>query len=404
MSRRPTGSPRRALAAVLLIAATTMLAACGGGGGGGDEGDDALPTEPPPATLQLLPSATPRATATATPGGEDEDAASTGGPAALPADPEAVIVQLARIEHSAWEPAIKGQMAPHFSLQANGFAVFQSAFGESLDGWYQSAILPHEAEALLRTLVDDIGVLELAASRPEEPLAFTFDAEGEPEGCGAYGVIFVQSAQRKGRLVISECELEAPEGPDAEALTELNEVVNVLESWKNIVDHAALAPPPTEEAGSRRPTADLSDVPPEGLPDAFRSLIGFYSPIRQPYTPDSVVAFGTRARSSIPSDALRVTWPITPLLGMAFDADYGADPAELRLVPPDSTAVLREELIFHRARPASFWGPLWEDPEGAAGSDDLLYSVGVRPSVPGGNEVILDYAYSVPRRGIGIGR
>jgi hypothetical protein len=89
---------------------------------------------------------------------------------------------------------------------------------------------------------------------------------------------------------------------------------------------------------------------------------------------------------------------------MAFDADYGAEPAELILQQPDSAAVLREELIFHRARPASFWGPLWEDPAGAPGSDGLLYSVGVRPSVPGGNEVILDYAYTVPRRGIGIGR
>lgn len=400
MSRRLFGRPARA--ASLLLALALATAACGGDGGGGD---DAAPPQPVPETQAPMPTATARATRTPTAGpppGEGQSEGEAGGPAALPGDPDAVIVQLARIEHSAWEPAIKGQMAPHFSLQARGFAVFQSPYGDSLDGWYQSVMTPTEAEALLRVLVDDVGVLELAASRPERPLAFGFDAEGQPEGCDAYGVVFVRSAQRSGRLVVSECELESPEGADAERLRKLYEVVNLLEAWKNIVDHAALAPP-TEEA-SRRPSADVSAIPAADLPDAFRSLLGFYSPIREPYTPDSVVAFGTRARSSIPADALRATWPITPLLATAFDADYGASPVELRLEPPDSTAVLREDLAFHRARPASFWGPLWVDAAGYPSSDGTLYSVGVRPSVPGSNEVVLEYEYQIPRRGIGVGR
>jgi len=403
MSRRPFGRPSAARAASLLLAASLATTACGGGGG--DDDRDAAPPQPVLETLAPMPTPSPGPTRTATPGAppdEGGDEGEAGGPAALPADPDAVIVQLARIEHSAWEPAIKGQMAPHFSLQARGFAVFQSPYGESLDGWYQSVMTPAEAEAFLRVLIDDVGVLELAASRPEAPLDFGFDAEGELEGCDAYGVVFVRSAQRSGRLVVSECELESPEGADAERLRKLFEVVNLLEAWKNIVDHAALAPP-TEEA-NRRPSADVSAIPASDLPAAFRALLGFYSPIRQPYSPDSVVAFGTRARSSIPADALRATWPITPPLATAFDADYGADPVELRLTPPDSTAVLREELAFHRVRPASFWGPLWIDAAGGASSDGTLYSVGVRPSVPGSNEVVLDYAYEVPRRGIGVGR
>jgi len=403
MFRRFTGRLPRACAASFVLALSVLAIACGGGDGGRDD-DEGQPTQPLPATLELLPTATSRATTTPTPDPAAEDGTgAVGGPAALPADPDAVIVQLARIEHSAWEPAIKGQLAPHFSLQASGFGVFQSPIGESLDGWYQTAIAPHEAEAFLRILMDDIDVLALADSRPEKPLRFTYDDEGEPAECEAYGVVFVRSAARSGRLVISECELESPTGADAESLHKLNEVVNLLEAWKNIADHAQLAPPPTEE-GSRRPTADVSALPMQDLPSAFRALLGFYSAIRQPYTPDSAVAFGTRARSSIPASALKATWPITPLLASAFDADYGTAPSELRLVPPDSTAVLREELVFRRARPASFWGPLWEDPAGFPEADGTLYSVGVRPSVPGSNEVVLDYAYEVPRRGIGVGR
>lgn len=399
MFRRPTGRPLRAFAASLVLATSLLAVACGGG-----RDDDApMPTSPPPVTLQRKPSATPRATASPTPGVGVDGQTAADGPAVLPADPEAVIVQLARIEHSAWEPALKGQLVPHFSLQAKGFGVFQSSFGESLDGWYQTVLLPSEAESFLRILMDDVDVLELASRRPETPLTFTFDESGEPAECEAYGVVFVRSAQRHGRLVISECELENPTGPDADRLRALAEVVNLLESWKSIVDHASLAPPPTAEA-SRRPAADVSAISAQELPDAFRALLGFYSPIREPYTPDSAVAFGTRARSSIPANALKATWPITPLLATAFDADYGAAPTELRLVPPDSSSVLREELAFHRARPASFWGPLWVDQAGFPGADDTLYSVGIRPSVPGSNEVVLDYEYSVPRRGIGVGR
>lgn len=381
---RPRSRVTNVLVGLLGLVLLAALAACGG-----DESEDearGAPPLPPPSTLVALPSATPDEEASATAASraaseaEAEEREASGldpsaGPATLPAAGEAPVLQLARIEHSAWEPEILAQMTPHLSLQANGFLVFSSPYGGSEDGWYQTVITPQETEALLRIFMDEIGVLELAESRGEPPIVFETAADGEPEGCEAYGVIYVRSAEREGRLLISECEVEDAEGPEADRLRKLLETVNLLERWKNVADHERLT---------------------EDQQTAFRSLLGFYSAVRQPYTPDSAVAYGVAAREDTPEDALSAVWPLEIGLDETdFPGRYGRAPAELLLEPPDSTALLREGLVFESVTPRSFWGPLFRgrDAEG----EELRYLVGVRPAVPGSNHVVVDYEYELPR-------
>ncbi len=314
---------------------------------------------------------------------EGDDAVASFGPARLPADGEAAIVQLARIEPSPWEPAIAAQMVPHFSLLANGRGYFAAPGGESEDGWYQTAITPADAEGFLQRFVDEIGVLEMAAAQGEPETHFETPSDGQAPRCedsdqvAAVGVIYVKSDQREGRFVFSQCDLISPSGPNAQQLLELQQVLTLVQFWKQGV---------FAEFSSEEITAT-------------RSLLGWWSDLQQPYTPDSAVGFGTRARGQIPDDAPIASWPLDVPLSEAFDADYGAAPVEVLFSAPDHVALLRTaRTSLGSPWGPRFWGPLWQDGRGDP------YFVGIRPSVPGGNHVVLDYTYQMPRRGIGAGQ
>jgi hypothetical protein len=272
-------------------------------------------------------------------------------------------------------------MVPHFSLQANGRGFFTADGGPSEDGWYQTAIVPADAERFLQRLVDGVGILDLAAERGEDAVSFETPPDGAAPTCpgsdqiAATGVIYVKTAEREGRLVFSQCDLVNPSGPDAAQLLELQQVLNLIQLWKQGV---------YREFDSQSITAT-------------RSLLGWWSDIQAPYTPDSVVAYGTRARGGIPADARTATWPLDIPLVEAFDADYGASPVERRYEAPDSVGLIREaRSALGSTFGPRFWGPLWQDGTGAS------YFVGLRPSIPGGNHVVIDYEYTLPRRGIGL--
>ena len=378
----PLSSLARALLALAALVPIAALSACGDG----SDAQDAPPRYAtlPPANVSSAPVAGAavedegaRDASGDEPDDEGEGAAAeaSAGPARLPADGNAAIIQLARIEPSPWEPAIKAQMVPHFSLQASGVGRFSTDSGPSEDGWYQTAITPHDAERFLQRLVDDVGVLELAAARGEEPVRFETPPDGETPLCpgsdqpAATGVVYVKTADREGSLVFSQCELIDPTGPEADQLIELQQVLSLVQLWKRGVD---------------------TDLPPETI-TATQTLLGWWSDLRQPYTPASVVAFGTRARGDIPADALRVAWPLSSALTETFDADFGATPVEARFEPPDSVALIRGARgAFGTTLGPRFWGPLWEDGSG----EDFL--IGLRPSVPGGNRVVIDYEFVPP--------
>ena len=295
----------------------------------------------------------------------------------LPSDGDIPVIQIARIENTPWEPQILAQMTPHFSVQASGLTVFSSPYGESNVGWHQTVLSQADVLSFLRLLVDDIGVLDINGAIPESELRFATLPDGSPDGCEAYGVIAVRTAANEGRMIISECELENPTGEDIEAKQRLGEVVNTIERWKYVVDHSGISP--DNQA-------------------AFRHIMGWYSGIRQPYTPETAVGFGTRARGSIPSSAAISGWPLELPLGESFDADFGSRPVEIVITGADLQRALQSSLAFALERPRSFWGPLYAD------QDRTLYSVGFRPSVPGSNNVVVDYDYVLPRRGIGAGQ
>lgn len=371
-----------AVALAIALAATVPVIGCRG-----DEPDPpTLPTRTPSRVTAI-----PLATDTAPPTSEAD---ATGAAAAtlaaapqavetvtdtvpaetlLPDDPEAVIVQLARIEPSPWEPRILAQMQPHFSLQANGFGVFTTPFGESVTGWYQTAITPSLGLNFLKILMDEIDVLDLATRHGIREAEYVTGLDGRPAGTGVLGVIYVRAKGREGRLVIPEETMRRPpEGPDHDRLLRLHSVVLALQVWKQGV------------ARTFEPEQKL----------AVANVMGWWSDLRLPFTPESAAAFGTAARSRIPADAPVADWPLpSPTLADAFDADYGAEPAELLLQGDELTLVLEAE----RQRPASFWGPLWQDAAGPG-----LYLVGVRVGVPGSNQTVLDYEYELPRRGIGL--
>jgi len=383
-------APSLVRSVLLAVAVFGSTAGCGGD----DAEEEALraPSPQPPSTVAPL--------ATNTPDDAAEDGA--GGAAAVSDDPsggeagsesgdggareergvavpsgDAVVVQIARIENVPWEPQILAQMVPHFSVRADGSAVFWARYGDSDIGWYQTVVAPADIQSLLEVLVNEVAVVDLAESRESDPIVFETGTGGSPAGCDAYGVIYVKTAADEARVVLSECELESPEGPFQAELARLNEVVNTLETWKYVVDHSGINP--DVQAG-------------------FRRLMGWYSSVRAPWTPESAVAFGTRARRGIPSDAAISGWVLDTPLSEMFDAEYGAKPAEAILEGGDVVLALRSAFAFKVEKPPSFWGPLYLD------ADRQLYSVGFRPSVPGSNNVTVDYEYELPNRGIGAGR
>jgi hypothetical protein len=326
---------------------------------------------PPVATAVPLPTNTPEPTSTAAP-------TATAGPAAvseLPADPDAVVVQFARIEHRPWEPDILAQMTPNFSLQSDGYLVYQYPGGPSRDGWYQTVITPTNVAAFVRKLADDIGVLDIADRRGEPAVRFGTAADGSPADTEALGVIYVQTADRSGRLVIDVDDLEHPTGPDAERIGQLLLLINALQLWRRGTD---------------------SEFSPEQRA-AIAGILGWWADPRQPYTPTSGVAFGTRARRNLPADAVTSLWPLADSPAGTFDADFGQPPVELKLTGQDFANVFQAD----RQRPASPWGALWtwRDPANAAPPDPIPFLIGVRPGVPGANNTVVDYDYEVPKRG-----
>lgn len=372
------------LAASVALGCTLLAGAALAGCGRGSDQAKVPPTRPP-SRIKVEAEATP----TARPTTEDEAARSAAAtlaaaPAAvetvttteqtitlLPTDPDAVIVQLARIEPSPWEPQILAQMRPHFSLQASGFGVFHSPSGDSETAWYQTVMTPTSGLAFLRLLVDEIGVLDLASRHGVAEADYRTDRLGAPAGTDVLGVIYVHGQGKEGRLVIPEATMEEPPaGPDHDRLVRLHSVILALEVWKQGLFH------------------DFS--PEEKM--AVGSALGWWSDVRLPFTPESGVAYGSRARANIPGDPAAALWPLgAPALAEAFDAPYGSEPAELLLRGAELAAVLGADL----ERPASFWGPLWR-----SGADSDLHLVGVRAAVPGSNQCVVDYTYKVPLRSI----
>jgi hypothetical protein len=335
----------------------------------------AVPTTEAQATqaARATYAAMPAASGTLTPTGETR----------LPAEPDTVVVQLARIEPSPWEPDILAHMAPHFSLQASGYGVFRYVGGPSEWGWYQTVITPTDTLDFLKLLMDDIDVLDLAKRHGVGKVHFETGKDGKAAGSGVIGVIYVRSADREGRLVIAEKDMESPDpaDPDAARLKKLHEVVKWIEIWKTVVE---------------RPfTPDYV-----ALGD---SILTWWTDKAFPYTPTSAVAFGTGGRSRVAGDAPIADWPLEKPLSDVVKASYGDKPDEIRLEGSDLAAVLAGDNARERARLGAFaegqkfWGPLWRDKGEAA-----RYLVGVRAAVPGSNHVVIAYEYVVPKRGIAL--
>jgi len=356
------------LPVLAVLAAGWVLASCAG------EKPTPIPAMPakPAATLVPLPTSTRRPTAT--PAATSETPSVRRAETLLPLEPDAPIVQIARIGHSPWEPAILAQMSPHFSLQAKGFAVFQAGGGESREGWYQTALSSDQALGFVRLLVDEIGVLELARRRPAPTPAFATDREGRPVGAKAYGVLYVRTAEEEGRLVLTQEEIEAPTGADAARIDRLRDLLLALELWKSGV----WRPFTPEQAG------------------AIAAHLGWWTDLRAPYSPESAVAFGSLARARVPREAPVAIWPLEASLAETFDVPYGQTPAEVVLSEPENVVAV---LTAAHDPPPAHWGPHWRDADG-----QTRHLVGIRPAVPGSNQTTLDYTFALAPRGLGLDR
>jgi hypothetical protein len=369
-----------ALAVALPVLALSVLAGCRGAA----KRETVLPTRTPSRVVaQVLATSTnvptteaeatsaAAATRAAAPAAVETITATGPVETVLPADPKAVIVQLARIEPSPWEPQLLAEMRPHFSLQADGYGVFWSVVAGSDSGWYQTIITPTDGLNFLKLLMDDIDVLDLAARHSVTEANYAANLDGSPGGTGVLGVVYVRSAGREGRLVIPEKQMEnPPAGPDHDRLLHLHAVVMALEIWKEGLVHDFT---PEEKLG-------------------VGSALGWWSDVRLPYSPQSGVAFGTQARSRLPADAEVADWPlVAPSLADAFDAQYGDRPSELLLNGDDLNTLLAAD----RSRRTSFWGPLWRQAQ-----DPATYLIGLRAGVPGSNHCVVSYKYHVPLRGM----
>jgi hypothetical protein len=334
--------------------------------------------EQKPATVIALPTNTPKPThtpeATELPT-MDAAAGSTTEGVGLPLDGETPIVQFARIESKPWEPELLAEMHPNFSLQANGRIVYEFDRGDSLDGWYQTALTPTLALAFVETLWNEVGIAELAEKLEAPELRFETALDGSPAGVDTVGVIYVNSTAGSARLVIRQKDLENPTGEFAPRIKRLHDIIRGLQYWRNYTQ------------------AESSPLIRQGVGDT----LGWWIERRVPFTPGSVLAFGTAARGAIPADAPILDWPLQGAadipLAEQITAAYGETPVEISLAGGDNSdgvLVLREA----RTRPGSFWGPLWRDRDGNK------YSIGLRPAIPGGNETVVDYEYVLPKRGI----
>lgn len=353
----------RASLVVPVLAALLAVAAVGCG-----DAPPPLPTPLPPATVVPSTSAPPTAEATAT-----AVVTASLGPSELPADGQLPVVQLARIDHSPWEPALLAQMTPHFSLQANGLIVFSHP-GPDRSGWYQSSIAPEDVRRFVRVLVDEIDVLGLAERHDAGPVTFAVGADGAAKGCKATGIIFVRTAAREGRLVMSECDINAPPpGPDAAHIVRLKEIVNMVQLWKEGVNQT---------------------LPPE-VATAITSLLGWWTDTRVPYSPASAVAFVSAPPPGVPAAAPRAAWPLEQPVTDTLRTDFGERPGELLLGIEETDALIAAaRAAFGTPYGPRAWGPLFANPDGEA----ML--VGIRPAVPGGNEVVLEpYVYHAPPAG-----
>ncbi|HRA21103.1 MAG TPA: hypothetical protein PLZ56_11700 [Anaerolineae bacterium] len=342
---------------VLLLAALT---ACGE--------DEPTPRPPSadqrPATLVALPSATELPTKTPLPTATvDVAAEATQNAAGLPGGDE-VILQFARIEPRANEPALAAEFRPNFSMRAGGHVVYAFRDDYSQDDWYQTVLTPSLGADFVRILWDDIGIAELAEKLAEPKLAYTVNDDGSVDGPGPVGVIYVKSNKGSARLVVSQKDLESPAGPYGERLARLQSIIRALEYWRG-----STATPASPE-----------------IKQLVIFTLGWWQDRREAWGPDRVTAFGTKA--SADQGTAGVAWPLDkkPLAGLV-KAAYGAKPTRFELQGEDAAAAWRTDVS--RADGGSDV-PLWRD-------GDVGYLMGLRAEVPGSNEVILDYSFKAPK-------
>lgn len=361
----PDPAGHRVAAPAALLLAGLLLGACG------SDAPTPIPRDylPQPATAEALPTATSRPTHTPEPTATPDPTDLAAESAQLPAGDEPV-VQFARIENLPWEPEILAQMSPNFSMQANGYTVYRHDGGSSADGWYQTVVTPTLVLDYVQRLVDEVKVLEMAEALPEPELRFETALDGSPVGPEAYGIIYVKTADGEGRLILTQDQIENPSGPYADNLKRLGDMIRALEFWR----------------------ANTEGFPSPEQRMAVEATQGWWVDRREPYSPSGALAFGTRGRGWNPPEATEASWPLAVPLGEAFDAAFGEPPVEAVIAAEDTPAVLRSA----KARPPSFWGPIWRAPSGGE-----PYLVGIRPAIPGSNEVVIDdYVYVPPKRGL----
>ncbi len=283
----------------------------------------------------------------------------------LPADRDAVVVQIGQVNHSPWEPELRAQMAPVFSMLASGFVVFAAEGGPSVDGWYQT-LLPAEAmEGFLSRLVDQADVLGLARRQQAQPLVFRSRPDGRPVGESRWLAVYVNTRAGEGRLVISSSELEQPPAAQGPALAELSRILAALETWRGSV----------------------AESPDALATEAAKAALGWWVSQVQAYTPDAVVVGGTSAPPYLPVTVEARAWPLERPLADLVGVPFGDPPAEVLLSGAEAAIVWRRS----REHASGFWGPLWRDEEGTE-----RFLVGVRVAPPQGNYLLLDYEYEVP--------
>jgi hypothetical protein len=354
---------RQRLALVATVTLAVLLAACGGNKKVEEQRARRAAAIVPP-TIVPLPSDTPAPTDTPEAVAPVVTASASGamtttGQAQLPRDKAAPIVQIARIEPRASEPGLLAEMAPEFSLNADGVAVFQALQGPSKTNWYQTAITTEQAQKFLSLLVDEIGVLRLAEGRGvKDAVDLSRDAAGNPRGPEALGVVYVRTADKEGRLVLTAADLASTD-PGIQRLTAL---LIALENWKSGVSRT---------------------IPPEVVPLVTQNL-GWWSDLRQEWTPQTVVAWGTKAGSPVPRAAV-AKWPLKVDPGTLFQAAAGESP-DFAVFGGEDAAALLQAQIDAGLDPEY---PLWRFP-----GSDQVYVIGLRANPPGGNHEWVPYRFA----------
>lgn len=348
-------------ATVLGVAVVLSLAACRG-----DESNVTPVSEDAAATVGALSTSTPDETAT------PEAPVVPTKAVLLPAEADAAIVEVALVEHNPWEPAILAQMRPDFSLQADGDVIFYHATGAAEHGWYEAELSKSQTLEFLRRLVNDVGILDLAAARGEPEITFMSQDDGSAMATEAVHVIYVRTAEEEGRLLITQDELESEEGPNSARVELLEETLRAVELWRSAVGRDFTG----EEEG------------------AITRRLGWWVDEFEEHELDRAVAIGTLARASTPDDAPAAEWPLEVPLSAAIAARFASAPDELILEGPDVAAVLDAAA----ERESSIFGPLWADPD-----SDTPFLVDIRAAPPGVNHVVFAYEYFRPMPSMGLG-